>query len=484
MGKYSLNQTSTFDLKIFSFDIHPSAEYPIFVIGLLVYLFSVFSNVTILVLIVTQRSLHRPMFYILFSLPLNDLIGITAMFPRVLVDIITKNNTVYYPLCVFQAFLIHMFGGGTLFILAAMAFDRYIAICKPLRYHSIMTPLTVVGILSLAWGLDFAIIFVLFLLQTRVQRCTNFIMTVYCSNVSLLNLSCGEDVTINNIYGLIITIFMHVVTITIQLFSYIQIILTCIFNRQSDAKTKAVNTCLAQIIVFLIFEIVSLFTLIAYRLPNISTNARNACGMMIFLILPIVNPVIYGMKTKDIRITFFQLVRKKATININVCQKKESSFNHGVTSNRGTLGILTQTSPPAANVWDRPPLTNSATSGMPKAEPSAVIVVKGDTYSVFAQGDVQLNRVFDTPGHSRASEQGGASSRVPTKALHVLNFNIGGVEVREKGVVIVRDDCIEYGLLGMNVVADCWAGIFQGRNPGITAFSSDSPLWCYPLELR
>ncbi|XP_048121229.1 olfactory receptor 52B2-like [Alosa alosa] len=318
MGKYSLNQTSTFDLKIFSFDIHPSAEYPIFVIGLLVYLFSVFSNVTILVLIVTQRSLHRPMFYILFSLPLNDLIGITAMFPRVLVDIITKNNTVYYPLCVFQAFLIHMFGGGTLFILAAMAFDRYIAICKPLRYHSIMTPLTVVGILSLAWGLDFAIIFVLFLLQTRVQRCTNFIMTVYCSNVSLLNLSCGEDVTINNIYGLIITIFMHVVTITIQLFSYIQILLTCIFNRQSDAKTKAVNTCLAQIIVFLIFEIVSLFTLIAYRLPNISTNARNACGMMIFLILPIVNPVIYGMKTKDIRITFFQLVRKKATININV----------------------------------------------------------------------------------------------------------------------------------------------------------------------
>ncbi|XP_031429959.1 olfactory receptor 52B2-like [Clupea harengus] len=311
MEKYSLNQTFSFDLQIASFDIPSSAVYPIFITGILVYFFSVLSNVTILLLIATQRSLHKPMFYILFSLPLNDLIGITAMFPRMLVDIVTKKHTVYYPLCVLQAFLIHMFGGGTLFILAAMAFDRYIAICKPLRYHSIMTPLTVAGILLLAWGLDFAIILVLFLLQARVRRCRNVIMTVYCSNVSLLNLSCGEDVTINNIYGLSITVFMHIITLTIQLFSYIQILLTCVLNKQSNAKTKAVNTCLAQIIVFLIFEMVSLFTLIAYRLPNISTSARNACGMMIFLILPVVNPVIYGMKTKDIRITFFQVIKKK-----------------------------------------------------------------------------------------------------------------------------------------------------------------------------
>ncbi|XP_041920596.1 olfactory receptor 52B2-like [Alosa alosa] len=311
MDKYTLNQTFSFDLQIASFDIHPSAEYPIFIIGLLVYLFSVLSNVMILVLIVTQRSLHRPMFYILFSLPLNDLIGITAMLPRVLVDIVIKKNTVYYPLCVFQGFLLHMFGGGTLFVLAAMAFDRYIAICKPLRYHSIMTPLTVAGILSLAWGLDLAMILVLFILQARLRRCRTLIMNVYCSNFSLLNLSCGEDITVNNVYGLAITALMHIITITVQLFSYIQILLTCVFNKQSDAKTKAVNTCLAQIIVFLIFEFVSLFTILSYRFPNISTNARMVCGMMIFLILPVFNPIIYGVKTKDIRIAFSQVVKKR-----------------------------------------------------------------------------------------------------------------------------------------------------------------------------
>ncbi|KAL2096698.1 hypothetical protein ACEWY4_008846 [Coilia grayii] len=306
-----LNQTFSFELKIASFDIPPSAVYPIFIIGMLIYLFSVVSNLAILLLIATQKSLHKPMFYILFSLPLNDLVGITAMFPRMLIDIVTKRYTVYYPTCVLQGFLLHMFAGGTLFVLAAMAFDRYIAICKPLRYHAIMTPVTVAGILALAWGTDFALILVLFLLQARVRRCRIFILNVFCSNVTLLNLSCGEDTTINNIYGLFITAFMQIVTIAVQLFSYIQILLTCVFNKQSNAKTKAVNTCLAQIMVFLIFEFIGMFGILSSRFPNVPTNARMLISIMIYLVLPVINPIIYGMKTKDIRIAFLHVVKIK-----------------------------------------------------------------------------------------------------------------------------------------------------------------------------
>ncbi|XP_031429960.1 olfactory receptor 52J3-like, partial [Clupea harengus] len=306
-----LNKTFSFELQIASFDIPSSAVNPIFITGILVYFFSVLSNVTILVLIASKRSLHQPMFYILFSLPLNDLIGITAMLPRVLVDILIMKHTVNYPLCVLQGFLLHMYGGGIPFILAAMAFDRYIAICKPLRYNAIMTPLAVVGIISLAWGVDFALILVLFLLQARVRKCRSFIINVFCDNFSLLSLSCGDDLTINNVYGLAITAFMHVTTVTIQLFSYIQILVTCLMNKQSDAKSKAVNTCLAQIIAFFLFEIVALFTIMSYRFPNISSNARNACGMMIFLILPVLNPIIYGMKTKAIRTTFLRVLKKR-----------------------------------------------------------------------------------------------------------------------------------------------------------------------------
>ncbi|XP_063060366.1 olfactory receptor 52J3-like [Engraulis encrasicolus] len=305
------NDSFSFNLKIASYDIPPSAVYPIFIIGMLAYLFSVVCNLTILLLIISQKSLHKPMFYIFFSLPLNDLIGITVVLPRVLIDIVTQEHTVYYPTCVIQAFLIHMFGGGTLFVLAAMSFDRYLAICKPLRYHAIMTPLTVAGVILLAWGMDFILILVLFLLQLRVRRCRSFIRNMYCSNFSLLGLSCGEDTTVNNIYGLFITAYMHLVTLGIQLFSYIQILLACVFNKQSDAKSKALNTCLAQLIVFVIFEFITVFTITTYRFPSVPSTARMTIGMMTFVISPFLNPIIYGLKTKEIRISFLQIVRKR-----------------------------------------------------------------------------------------------------------------------------------------------------------------------------
>ena len=83
-----------------------------------------------------------------------------------------------------------------------------------LDYHPI-------ALISLAWGVDFALILVLFLLQARVRKCKSFIMNVFCDNFSLVNLSCGDDLTINNVYGLAITAFMHVTTVTIQSISFI-----------------------------------------------------------------------------------------------------------------------------------------------------------------------------------------------------------------------------------------------------------------------
>ncbi|XP_059371087.1 putative gustatory receptor clone PTE01 [Carassius carassius] len=304
------NPTFTFNLKIAKFDIHPKAIYPVFMAGALIYVFSLVCNGIILGLIITQRSLHKPMFYILFSLPLNDLIGITVGLPRVLVDILTETNDVYYPTCVLQAFLLHMYACSIPFLLAAMSVDRYIAICKPLRYNSIMTPCKICGIIALAWGLDFVLILVLFSLQSRMVKCKSFITNVYCDNASLLLLSCGGDLTVNNIYGLFITAFIQISSILIQLFSYTQILITCIKQTHADSKVKALNTCIAQIATFSLFEIVSTVVPLSYRIPSISSNAQRICGLMIYTVLPTVNPVIYGMKTKDIRIALLLVLKK------------------------------------------------------------------------------------------------------------------------------------------------------------------------------
>ncbi|KAL1260959.1 hypothetical protein QQF64_008786 [Cirrhinus molitorella] len=122
----------SFELTLDPFSIPPGAKYPIFLFGIFIYMFGAFCNLTLLLLIILTQSLHKPVYFILFSLPLNDFVGITSMLPKVLSDIVTETNNTYYPLCVLQAFLLHMYGGGVLFILAAMAFDRYIAIWKEL----------------------------------------------------------------------------------------------------------------------------------------------------------------------------------------------------------------------------------------------------------------------------------------------------------------------------------------------------------------
>uniref|UniRef100_A0A667XL36 Odorant receptor, family 71, subfamily AQ, member 1 n=1 Tax=Myripristis murdjan TaxID=586833 RepID=A0A667XL36_9TELE len=301
------------ELSLDPFIIPPGGKYPIFFLGIVIYFFGIFCNLTLLTLIIMQRNLHKPMYFILFSLPLNDLIGITAMLPKVLSDIVTGTNKVYYPLCVVQGFLLHMYGGGVLFILAAMSFDRYVAICMPLRYSSLMTPRVVICIISLVWGLDFVLIVSLFSLQTRLPRCKTAIMNVFCDNPSLLKLTCGNT-AVNNIIGLFNTAVMQLVSVSVQTFSYVKILITCLVTRRSEAKTKAINTCVAQLIIFITFEIVGTFTILSHRFKNVSADLQKIMGMLIFLVPPLLNPIVYGLNTSEIRNTLLKVFKNKVSV--------------------------------------------------------------------------------------------------------------------------------------------------------------------------
>ncbi|XP_064158493.1 putative gustatory receptor clone PTE03 [Anguilla rostrata] len=300
----------SFELSLDPFFIPPGGKYPIFFFGVAIYLFCVFCNLTLLLLIITQRTLHKPMYFILFSLPLNDLVGITAMLPKVLSDIVTETSKVHYPLCVLQGFLLHMYGGGVLFILAAMAFDRYVAICKPLRYTAIMTPRLVVAIISLVWGLDSVLIVSLFSLQTRLPRCRSFVLNVFCDNPSLLKLTCGDTV-LNNIFGLFNTAIMQIISVSVQVFSYVKILIACLVTRKSDTKNKAINTCVAQLVIFVIFEIVGTFTILSHRFKNVSVDLQKIMGMLIFLVPPLLNPIVYGLNTNEIRNTLLKVFQTR-----------------------------------------------------------------------------------------------------------------------------------------------------------------------------
>ncbi|XP_063062010.1 putative gustatory receptor clone PTE03 [Engraulis encrasicolus] len=297
-------------LTLQGFNLPPQSVVPAFLFASLNYMLILFCNLVLLFTILFNKSLHQPMYLLLLNLPINDLIGSTALFPQVIHELVLDSRRIPYDACITQAFFIHIYGAGSIFILTAMAYDRYVAICRPLRYQSIMTHAHVMRIIMLVWLCCFLVIGVLFFLLLRLPRCGSRMPHAYCDNPSLLQLTCA-DTTINNIYGLALVAVTQVVALGIIFCTYIQILVACFRSKKAETKTKALQTCATHLIVFLLLECLGLFTIISYRIPNLSAQTRRFIGVSTMIFPPTVNPIIYGLKTNEIKDIIFKFFRKK-----------------------------------------------------------------------------------------------------------------------------------------------------------------------------
>ncbi|XP_010754705.3 olfactory receptor 52B2-like [Larimichthys crocea] len=299
-------------LVLHRFDIPSETVIPAFLFASLSYMIILFCNLILILTIVLNKSLHQPMYLILLNLPINDLIGSSALLPQVIKDLSTGSRTMQYSACVAQAFFLHIYAAGTVFILSAMAYDRYIAICCPLKYNTVMTNAHVMKLITLVWCVILVIIVVLFYLLLRLPRCRSILTNPYCDNPSLLTLVC-VDTTINNIYGLVLTASSQAIANGMVLYTYLQILVACFRSRRSDTKAKALQTCATHLIVFLLLECLGLFTILSYRFNNSSLHLRSFMGTLIFP--PTLNPIIYGLKTKEIRDKVLHFFRKKMSVS-------------------------------------------------------------------------------------------------------------------------------------------------------------------------
>uniref|UniRef100_A0A3Q3LLP5 Olfactory receptor n=1 Tax=Mastacembelus armatus TaxID=205130 RepID=A0A3Q3LLP5_9TELE len=288
------------NLVLTGFNLSSETVTPVFLFASLSYMIILFCNLVLILTIVLNKSLHQPMYIILLNLPINDLIGSSALFPHVIKEILTNSRTMQYSTCVAQAFFLHIYAGGTVFILTAMAYDRYIAICCPLKYNTVMTNVHLLKIITVVWISILVLIGVLFYLLLRLPRCRSDITSPYCDNPSLLSLVC-VNTTINNIYGLFIVALSQVIANGMILYTYLQILVACFRFKRSDTKAKALQTCATHLIVFLLLECLGLFTIISYRIQGISPHLRRFIGLSTLIFPPTLNPIIYGLKTKEIR---------------------------------------------------------------------------------------------------------------------------------------------------------------------------------------
>lgn len=298
-------------LEIRGLDVSPELTHPLFFLLLFVYFTLLFSNIGVLALIITQKTLHQPMYFLFCNLSVNDLIGNTVLLPQLMAHILSTERFITYRQCVVQAFHSHTFGSASHMILIIMAIDRYVAICHPLRYSSIMTARTVVGLSAAAWGVSLMLVSVLIGLTVRLSRCRSIIQNAYCDNASLFKLSC-EDVSINNIYGLVFTVLLFTSSIGSIAVTYFRIALVCWIKKNKDLNSRALQTCASHLVLYLIMLCLGFLTIILHRFPNYP-DLRKIAHVLFHVVPANLNPVIYGMQTRSLRQKITEILQRKVT---------------------------------------------------------------------------------------------------------------------------------------------------------------------------
>ncbi|XP_035579022.1 olfactory receptor 52E4-like [Zalophus californianus] len=269
-----------------------------------VYFVTILGNCTIIFIICTERSLHKPMFLLLCTLAFTDLGMSTTTIPKVLCIFWFGQSEMSYVGCLVQMFFIHSISAFQSAILMTMAFDRYVAICEPLCYAIILSNshIGLIGLLSLVRAIFF-ILPMPVLLQNMPFHANHVIPTTYCEHMAVVKMVCVAT-TVNRIYGLVVALLVAGLDISAIASSYVLIIWAVLRLSSKEAHHKAVNTCTTYICVMLMLMLISytpsLFSFLTHRFGRrIPPHVRTILGNLYFLVPPMLNPIIYAVKAKE-----------------------------------------------------------------------------------------------------------------------------------------------------------------------------------------
>ncbi|XP_028373295.1 olfactory receptor 52K1-like [Phyllostomus discolor] len=266
------------------------------------YLVIVFANALVIYTVVAQRSLHQPMYLLIALLLAVNICATTTVVPVMLFSFSTRFNRISLAHCLVQMFCIYFLIAFDCNILLVMALDRYVAICNPLRYPEIVTGQLLAGLVGVAVARSTGIVAPVVGLASRVRFCRSDVIHHFaCEHMALMKLSCG-DVSINKTVGLTIRIFNRVLDMLLLGASYSRIIHAAFRISSGRARSKALNTCGSHLLVIFTVYSSTLSSSVVYRVAHAASQDVHNLLSAFYLLLPcLVNPIIYGAKTKEIR---------------------------------------------------------------------------------------------------------------------------------------------------------------------------------------
>ncbi|KAK2839610.1 hypothetical protein Q5P01_013350 [Channa striata] len=278
----------------------------IFSLTLFSYCVILLLNVALIVTVILEEKLHEPMYIFLCNLCLNSLYGTAAFYPKFLSDLLSNSHVISYSGCLLQIFVIYSYATTDFSVLAVMGYDRYVAICRPLQYHLVMTKYNIVLLVCFSRLVPLFNQAIVMIMSSKLELCGSHIDKLYCENWSILKLSCNS-VTTNNVVGFvcIVVYFGHYLFIV---YSYVQLVKSVLRSR--EGRRKFMQTCVPHLLCLLNVTVALLFDLMyaRYGSASLSQSVKNFMAIQFLLIPPILNPIIYGLKLTQVRNSLLSLL--------------------------------------------------------------------------------------------------------------------------------------------------------------------------------
>ncbi|XP_050775803.1 olfactory receptor 5A1-like [Gopherus flavomarginatus] len=294
------NQTEVTEFIILGLSNDPQMQIFLFLVFLVVYLITLLANMVIMLVIRADPHLHTPMYFFLSHLSFVDICYSSAIVPKMLVHFLAEHKTISVNSCITQIFFIFLLAVTEGYILSAMAYDRYAAICDPLHYMDTMSKGICFQLVSGAWAIGFIDALLNTVFALKLHFCgPNQINHFSCELPSVLRLSCTETLT-NQVMLFTSVVILGSSSFLFTLISYIHIISTILRIRSAKGRRKAFSTCSSHLIVVGLLYLTAFFQ---YTKPNsVSSMVLDEMFSIQYSILtPMLNPIIYSLKNKDVK---------------------------------------------------------------------------------------------------------------------------------------------------------------------------------------